>query len=358
MNYSPTANPAQVRLLPSRQRSLTVLLATLLWTLLLSFGWKGTYTELLLQTSTAAISALITFCLFEQWPRNLPQRLPRWVIQVVGVAISIPLSLLILSPALTEPGALPLWQDHSRHWSFLLIAVTGMLFGPWLAMSALLRQRDIAVREQAQLFERQRGALEHQALNARLRLLQSQVAPHFLFNTLANVQELVESSSPQAPALLNNLIAYLRAAVPKLESEQSTLEQELTLVQAYLGLMQMRMPDRLEFSINADDEVRSQSCLPMSLMSLVENAVRHGIDPSEEGGRIDIEIKLEQGLCIATVTDSGIGIQDNSNSLGTGLATLRERLQLTYGDSAGLRLIDQQPTGLCAELLFPAKEQI
>jgi LytS/YehU family sensor histidine kinase len=179
------------------------------------------------------------------------------------------------------------------------------------------------------------------------------VAPHFLFNTLANVRVLVESGAPQAPQLLDSLIAYLRAAVPRLDGAETDLAQELALTRAYLKLMQMRIPDRLQFSIEAEESVLDQRCPPMSLLTLVENAVRHGIDPSEEGGAIDIRIRGDTRQVSIRVCDSGIGLQAGSRGLGTGLSSLRERLRLVFGEAAQLRLSEVEPHGLLAEISLP-----
>ncbi|USD21248.1 histidine kinase [Microbulbifer variabilis] len=339
--------------LPGRQQLLTVLIAILAWTLLLGLYWKGTYPELLVRTSSSALAALLSYRLLEHWPQKLPQSLPRWALQVVGVALSIPLALLTVYMGTAEEGGPSFWQNHDQHLGFLAIMVTGVLFAPWIAMSALLRQRDEIVREQARQFERARGALERQALDSRLRLLQSQVTPHFLFNTLANVRELVDSASPQAPALLDSLITYLRATIPQLDSSQSTLGQELSLVKAYLSLMKMRMPDRLHFSINADEEVHSLPCPSLALLTLVENAVRHGIDPSESGGEIKIRVLLHKGMCRVKVQDTGVGMQGKTSGMGTGLSTLRERLRLTFGETASLELSALQPRGMLAEIHYP-----
>ena len=127
-----------------------------------------------------------------------------------------------------------------------------MLFAPWIAIGTILRQRDAFAREQALEFELQRSEFERRESDARLRLLQAQVEPHFLFNTLANVQALVDSGSPQASKVLTSLIAYLRAAVPRMHSQTTTLENEVDLARAYLELMQMRMPDRLQYAIHLD----------------------------------------------------------------------------------------------------------
>ena len=156
-------------------------------------------------------------------------------------------------------------------------------------------------------------------------------------------------------ACWKSLIAYLRAAVPRLHDPATTLSQELHLVRAYLDVMQMRMPDRLQFALRFDEEAAGLRCPPMTLLTLVENAVRHGIDPSEEGGRIDVDVQLRGDRCLVRVTDTGVGLRSAGNGLGTGLSTLRERLQLAFGGDAQLRLTEVAPHGVCAELNFPAR---
>src|SRR5204863_5037118 len=229
-------------------------------------------------------------------------------------------------------------------WTHLTIA--GILLAPWTALAAIVRQKEAFARHQALTFELERSELERQALDARLHLLQAQVAPHFLFNTLANVQALVDAGSPHASVVLRSLIEYLRAAVPLLHEPAATIERELQLVRPYLELMEMRMPDRLQYAINVDPAALKVRCPPITLLTLVENAVRHGIDPSEEGGRIDISVILREGRCIARVIDTGAGLGQASQSLGTGLSTLRERLQLAFSGDAQLRLSGLTPHGV------------
>ena len=280
------------------------------------------------------------------------------MLQVLGVAMAVPLCVLAIYLATTRVDQPPFYQDESRMGGFALLTGTGLLFAPWIAMSALMRARDEAVRRQAVAFERERSEMERKALDARLRLLQAQVEPHFLFNTLANVRELVDSGSPQASTVLDSLIAYLRAAVPRLQEPATTMEQELQLVRAYLELMHMRMPDRLQFVLHADETTLGLRCPPMTLLTLVENSVRHGIDPSEEGGRIEVRVRVQDGRCRAQVIDTGVGLRDAGDGLGTGLSTLRERLQLTFGGDAHLRLITLEPHGLRAEVDFPAQRPL
>jgi sensor histidine kinase YesM len=121
--------------------------------------------------------------------------------------------------------------------------------------------------------------------------------------------------------------------------------------------MQMRMPDRLQFALRIEPAATNLLCPPMTLLTLVENAVRHGIDPSEEGGRIDVEVLLHDSRCCVRVNDTGVGLQPTSVGLGTGLSTLRERLQLTFGGDAQLRLFEVEPHGVSAELDFPARQK-
>jgi LytS/YehU family sensor histidine kinase len=117
----------------------------------------------------------------------------------------------------------------------------------------------------------------------------------------------------------------------------------------------MRMPDRLQYAMTVDPTVLQVRCPPTTLLTLVENAVRHGIDPSEEGGRIDIDIARTGDRCVVRVTDTGVGLHPAANGLGTGLATLRERLQLIFGDAAQLRLISDTPRGVAVEVDMPAQ---
>jgi LytS/YehU family sensor histidine kinase len=156
--------------------------------------------------------------------------------------------------------------------------------------------------------------------------------------------------------VLRSLVAYLRAAVPRLNEPATTLGQELQLVRAYLDLMRMRMPDRLRFELTADDEALALRCPRMTLLTLVENAVHHGIDPTEEGGRIDVEIRHLGHRCRIVVSDDGAGLQNGRRGLGTGLEALRERLKLVFGEAATLAIVSREPRGVLAELEIPVRE--
>jgi two-component sensor histidine kinase len=349
------AKPRGLALMLSWRRVRFTLCFSLALGLLLGFGWQSGLLSLLERTMALGLIAMLVFGLFEQWPQRLPAWFARWVLQVLCVALAMPLSTYVIYVLSTDAGAPPFWKVEDRFQGFLLLTVLGVLLAPWAALAALVRQKDALARHQALAFDLERSELERRALDARLHLLQAQVAPHFLFNTLANVQALVDAGSPQASAVLRSLIAYLRAAVPRLYEPATTLGQELQLVQAYLELMHMRIPDRLQFTLHVDESARALRCPPMTLLTLVENAVRHGIDPSEEGGRIDIHVQQRGDRCVVRVCDTGVGLKQAGNGLGTGLSTLRERLQLVFGGDAQLRVSAQEPQGVCAELDLPAQ---
>ena len=333
-------------------------LSTVTGCLLVSFlvvpDWSGSYALLMGRLLITGLVVLLAFGLIERWPARLPSWLPRWVLVVVGVTVAVPLGAAVAYTVMV--GLDPPWY---RNWDyrsgFKTITRSGVLIATWMAISMRLRQVSSEAQRQALAFELERSELERQALDARLRLLQHQVEPHFLFNTLANVRELVDSGSPQASTVLASLIAYLRAAIPRLHGSATTMAQELELVRAYLEVMHMRMPDRLQYALLVDDDGMALDCPPMTLLTLVENAVRHGIDPSEDGGRIEVRVRVRDGRCRAEVIDTGVGLPGGSGRTGTGLANLRERLQLAFGGDAQVRLGPFEPRGAWAEIEFPAR---
>ena len=329
---------------------ITLAVSTCLGLLLLTI-WQSEPLVLFLRLAIASLGALCAFSLFERWPRALPAWIARWVLQVVGVAVALPGSLFFMYWLSTAPGEPPFWQVNDRAGGFLLLAATGLLIAPWIALTALVRQKDAIARHQALAVELERSELSRQALDARLHLLQAQIEPHFLFNTLANVRALVAAGSDRAPAILDSLIHYLRASLPILH-QPATLGTEIGLVRAYLELMQMRIPDRLTYLVEADAAARDCLCPPMTLMTLVENAVRHGIDPCEQGGDIVVRVTREGARCRIVVVDTGMGFGEYRTP-GTGLASLQERLALSCGSAATLTITANEPTGTKVTIDLP-----
>jgi hypothetical protein len=302
-----------------------------------------------------ALALLIAFTAAGVWQ---PPGVPRWLAQVVAVCLAAPLATLVVYLPSVDGNVHELFRHQGRLLGITSITITVLIVAPLFALGSLYRERDAQARSQALAFALEKSVLEKQALDAQLRLLQAQVEPHFLFNTLANVQELVESGSARAGPVLRSLIAYLRAAVPTLHTEHATLGDELKLVRAYLELMQMRMPDRLQFDVDVAPDLHTLPFPSMALLTLVENAVRHAIDPSERGGRIDVRAALDaagSGIRLV-VADTGAGLGETA-APGTGLTNLRARLQARYGPRARLDLHENPPHGLRAELLLPRDDR-
>jgi signal transduction histidine kinase len=335
-----------------------VALACGLWIALFAFTWEAPYWMLIFRLSLVGMVCLTAFGVFEVWPMHLPNWLARWALQVIGVAVAVPITVVIGYHVTTLGLDPPWWRDRSRLEGVFAFTFLGMIAAPWMAVAALLKQIREDARKQALQFQLERSELERNALNARLSLLQAQVQPHFLFNTLANVRELVVTGSPRAATVLENLIAYLRAAVPRLDNTSGTIAEEIDRTRAYLEIMYMRMPDRLNFSFDVAPEALQLACPPMSILTLVENAVRHGIDPAEEGGRIAIVVRTHRNALDITVSDTGVGMGRPAvahagmrpNGLGTGIDSLRERLQLAFGPDAKLALATNTPRGVTATM--------
>ncbi|OHX20606.1 sensor histidine kinase [Chromobacterium sphagni] len=187
---------------------------------------------------------------------------------------------------------------------------------------------------------------------AQLALLQAQIEPHFLFNTLANVQSLIEMDPPRASSMLGHLNTYLRASLARSRNAGGTLGQELELVSALLDIAAIRMGERLQVKLEVDEALKALPLPPLLLQPLVENALRHGLEPSVTGGELAIFAERQDKFLRLGVSDSGVGIAESSPP-GVGLANIRERLAALYGPAAQLRLMPRQPHGVLAELVLP-----
>jgi hypothetical protein len=203
---------------------------------------------------------------------------------------------------------------------------------------------------------------ERQAIEAQLKLLQGQIEPHFLFNTLANVVGLMESDTPRAKLMLESFVDYLRSSLGGMRKADHTLGDELGLVEAYLRVIKIRMEDRLQYTIAVPDDLRSLELPALTLQPLVENAVLHGLEPKIDGGSVRIAARLDgqhgTRTLVLTIDDDGLGLaQDRParrSGSGTALANIRERLAQIYGHAAGLRVEPVMPNGVRATLTLPA----
>ena len=193
-----------------------------------------------------------------------------------------------------------------------------------------------------------------QLAEARLMVMRAQVEPHFLFNTLAHVQALQEIDPPQAGVMLERLISYLRAAMPTMRETTSTLGREVEVVRAYLDLLKIRMGDRLNYTINVPAELNNISFPPTMIATLVENAIKHGLEPKREGGTVAIQVRTVGDQIEVLIADNGLGLGGaQTQGSGVGLANTRERLKMLYGDTGELVVEPNAPTGVRALLRVP-----
>jgi two-component sensor histidine kinase len=196
--------------------------------------------------------------------------------------------------------------------------------------------------------------MSRQVTEAKLAALQAQVEPHFLYNTLASVQALTEVDPRKANEMTGHLIQYLRNALPKMRESVSTVGQEVELVRAYLNILQMRMGKRLAFDIDVAPGLEEASFPPLMLPSLVENAIKHGLEPLREGGRVSLAVTEVEGRLRASVADTGRGFGETLGA-GVGLANIRERLAALYGGAGTLTLEANAPQGVIATIEIPRK---
>ncbi|MBI3283456.1 MAG: histidine kinase [Burkholderiales bacterium] len=269
----------------------------------------------------------------------------RWIVLGGGMALALLGAGSVqrwLWPAMSVPH--PVWLMPLLLLGFVLLTI----------LPAAIRFEVQRSAHEALQAEAQKHRVERQLLEARLAALQGQIEPHFLYNTLANARALIRQDGVAAEQMLNHLIAYLRVAMPDLRAATTSLGQELERAEAYLQIMQLRLGARLHFSIQAAPPARACLIPPLAVMTLVENAIQHAIEPSPAGGRLAIEARCEQEALIVEVSDDGAGFQSEGGS-GVGLLNLQERLHAVFGATAELSLIPGQVSGITARISLPIK---
>ena len=199
-------------------------------------------------------------------------------------------------------------------------------------------------------------SLQRQVVEARMAAMQAQVEPHFLFNTLASIDHLIEVDPPRASRMQKNLIALLRASMPAMREKATNLGRELDVVRPYLEILKVRMEERLQPQVNVSEGLYSAEFPPMMLQSLVENAIKHGLEPKADGGSLSVSAEVAHGKLHVSVADTGVGFARAATAgTGTGLTNIRERLKLIYGDAAELKIADNTPSGTRVTIVVPYK---
>ncbi|AWG45911.1 MULTISPECIES: sensor histidine kinase [unclassified Massilia] len=272
-------------------------------------------TMLMYALLTAVATSGATLWISDQSPAAVLDKLPRMLAMILGAGLALAVPMLAI-------GA---WRYRKHE-----------------ALVAQL-QRDA---------ERERLARE--LSESQLRLLRAQIEPHFLFNTLGAVQQLAQHGAPRAAELTSNLIDFLRSSMRDMRSEQVSLATEFGLVESYLKVMQVRLGERLRFSLQLPRALEQVQLPSMILLTLVENAIKHGIEPALRGGEVKVSAEVLGDALRVRVQDSGVGMSTlfAAENGGAGLDNVRRRLRLLHGDAAGLRLHDADP-GLVADLTIP-----
>ncbi|WP_426111184.1 sensor histidine kinase [Massilia sp. PWRC2] len=202
----------------------------------------------------------------------------------------------------------------------------------------------------------ERESMQRQLSEAKMQMMQAQVEPHFLFNTLASVEHLIQTDPPRASAMQRSLIQYLRAVLPQMRDNAvvTNLGREVDMVTAYLNLLKMRMEERLAVDLQIPDTLRSAEFPPMMLQSMVENAIKHGLECKPEGGTLRVLAEVKSGKLRVIVSDDGVGFGVvPSDGTGLGLPTIRERLKLLHGEQGQLHIAANLPSGVIATVEVP-----
>ena len=203
--------------------------------------------------------------------------------------------------------------------------------------------------------------LKRQVVEARMAAMQAQVEPHFLFNTLASIDHLIQTDPTRASQMQKNLIALLRASMPSMRESTPmahNLGREMAVIRPYLEILKVRMEDRLQIDVAVPDGLLSAAFPSMMIQSLVENAIKHGLEPKAEGGKLTLKAEIVHGKLAVTVADTGLGFGKAATAgTGVGLANIRERIKLLYGDKASMTVGDNVPSGTIVTLTVPYQAQ-
>ncbi len=327
------------------QSALVLLINTLIAAFLTAIGVGGDF------AANLVFSYCIGFSIFI--PCMATIRLARGrVVLFMGVGLSV-----VLGSALGVLLGLALTGHSLAQWSSqhaLQALLIGLMFG--VGISYLFYSRERMARLENEIKARQlRQALAEKAhSDAQLRMLQAQIEPHFLFNTLANLSVLIRGDPQRAERMLADLIAYLRATLQRTREAESTLGDEIELLRRYLDILGLRLGPRLRCTFEVPDALLARPFPLLLLQPLVENAITHGIEPQVGGGEVRIAAKLEAGRLCLTVSDTGAGLREERTGTGFGLESVRQRLRALFGDAGRLEVRANEGRGVVATIEVPA----
>jgi signal transduction histidine kinase len=285
------------------------------------------------------------------WPSRA-RGIPRVLYHIGVITLCVVLGIAVGNALLK--GVSPL--DYLTRGSALAPVVPFSLFmGMFMFIVLMASERRIDSETMAARQSEQIAAAAQLLAEARLRALQAQIEPHFLYNTLANVLGLIDTQPEQARHMLERFIDFLRASLTASRAEHATLGAELDLAAAYLDVLAVRLGPRLRYRIEAPDAARAIRIAPMLVQPIVENAVMHGLEPKVDGGEIVLRAHADARQLVIEVADSGAGLSDKPARPGGGhgLANLRARLRSLYGAGAQVQLLENEPCGMTVRVLLP-----
>ena len=236
---------------------------------------------------------------------------------------------------------------------FSNIFIFGVVFGIPIIYFFSSRQKILESEKQIQKEKIKRLTMEKEAAMTTLRLLQAQIEPHFLFNTLSNVISLFEIDIEKARQMLIDINEYLRISLQRTRQEMITLTQELDLTRQYLEIFKIRMGNRLVYEINDRTDNPEIPFPPLIIQPLVENSIKYGIEPKVSGGTITIDCRVKENILEIMITDTGKGLDKDANQAGIGINNVSQRLESIYGNMASLTLKQNHPTGIKAIIQVP-----
>jgi MFS family permease len=331
-----------------RRFAWTIALAALVAAVIVGV-FENTYLDLLVSALCVGLSIMLLVTI----AGNLRVGwLPREARQMIAVVLGSVIGTIITS-MLKGRNPIAMLQHEEALWRVLITTSLGIGFGGVILLVFMVREQKARAAAEVLRAEAGRQKVEKQMVIAQLKAMQAQVEPHFLFNTLATVQHLVEVDPPRAGQMLGSLIAYLRATLPQMREAGTTVGREFALVRAYLEVLQVRMGSRLAFTFDLPGGLAERQMPPMMLISLVENAIKHGLEPVEAGGRIDLSATEAGDELYIQVSNTGAALDPTAKG-GTGLSNIRDRLHALYGNKARLVMEERQSQGVIARIELPA----
>jgi sensor histidine kinase YesM len=293
--------------------------------------------------------SIFSIIIFLLWIFKPEKTAPLAFIVLIGIASGILIGLQIGPFVLLRIFSIVLWQQEK---SLLQPIILGITFGSVATYFFYAKARLRVSMGELQQERIKRLSSEKEALEANLRLLQAQIEPHFLFNTLSNVLSLIDTDPASGKSMLVDLIHYLRTSLSRTFPDPITLDQEMDMIKAYLNIQKIRMGERLHFKIELPDAVSKHPFPPMLLQPPVENALKHGLEPKMEGGEIMIKATEEEDLIRVEVMDTGCGFSSLHNA-GVGIGNVKERIKLLYGEKGRFIIEENKPNGVRAIIEVP-----